>query len=82
MKRATTFLGLAGVCAACCAVSLVLPLLGAGAIGTAWLSPELALALAAAFVIAAVAVSIDRHRKAKLAANGSCGCSGDAKAKQ
>ena len=79
MKQTTTFLGLVGACAACCAVPLVLPLLGAGAVGAAWLSPELALGLAAAVVVAGVAIGISRQKKAK-AANGACGCSGAAKA--
>lgn len=80
MKQTMTFLGLAGACAACCAVPFVLPLLGAGALGAAWLSPELALGLAAALIAAGVAISVSRQRKAKAAASGACGCNGGAKA--
>jgi hypothetical protein len=70
-----TLLGLAGACAAC-AVPLVVPLLNAGALGMAWLSPEFAMPVAAALMIASVAIGIHRQRKAKLAAAaGSCGCS-------
>lgn len=80
MKQTMTFLGLAGACAACCAVPLVLPLLGAGALGIAWLSPESALGVAAALVVAGLAIGIARQRKASAVANGACGCSGKAKA--
>lgn len=82
MKQTMTFFGLAGACAACCAVPFVLPLLGAGALGAAWLSPELALGLAAALVVAGVEIGISRQRKAKAAASGACGCGRSAKASQ
>lgn len=82
MKRAITFLGVAGACAACCTVPLLLPILGASALGAAWLSPEFALGVAAIFVLASLAVGISRQRKAKGAATHPCGCSSVPKAGQ
>lgn len=79
MKNAMTFFGMAGACAACSAVPLVLALLGAGALGTAWISPALAAGLAAALIVAALAAGI-RRQKASIASNGACGCGGNMKA--
>jgi hypothetical protein len=76
MKRILILLGLVGACAACCAVPVLLPLLLAGIAGTAWLSPQLALALAAALILAALCFTILRHWKARLGATRSCGCRG------
>ena len=73
MKNAMTFFGVAGACAACCAVPLVLPLLSAGALGTAWISPAHAVGLAGALIVAALAVGIRRQKqRASVAANGAC----------
>ncbi len=80
MKQAMTYIGLAGACTACCAVPLLLPILGASAISAAWLNYELPLGLGALFVLSALAIGISRQRKAKLAASGTCGCSGKASA--
>lgn len=77
MKQAMTLLGLAGACAACCAFPLLVPILGASAVGIAWLSPQLVLGVGAAFVAAVLVVGLYRQKKAK-ATKGSCGCAGKA----
>ena len=61
MKHTVSLLGVG--CAACCAVPLVLPLLGAGALGTAWIKPELALGLSGALIVAVLAIGIRRRKE-------------------
>lgn len=79
MKHGMTFLGIAGACVACCATPLLLPLLGAGAFGAAWISPELAMALGASTIVAALLIGIRRQRKASVGLEGQCGCGDGAK---
>ena len=82
MKNTMTFFGVAGACAACCAAPLVLPLVTAGALGSAWISPALAAGSVGALIVAALAIGIRRQKKASVAANGGCRCSGNTKARQ
>lgn len=60
MKPTAALLGLAGACAACCAVPSVLPFLAAGALSATWLNPPIALSLAAGFVAVALAIGAEK----------------------